>query len=73
MASLFSSVESDLKEINQLYNLIMEKVTQTRKCFFSQVDEDINTQDENAQKIEAQMLYLTGNSKFMKTCLVVAG
>ena len=38
MASFFSSVESDLKEINQLYNLIMEKVTITRKAFLTQVE-----------------------------------
>ena len=35
MASFFSSVESDLKEINQLYNLVMEKVTFTRKTFLN--------------------------------------
>ncbi len=72
MASFFSSVESDLKEINQLYNLIMEKVTITRKAFLTQVETtEITNQDENAQKLEAQMLYLTGNQKFIKTCTVL--
>eukprot|EP00347_Sterkiella_histriomuscorum_P002505 403367891 len=72
MASFFSSVESDLKEINQLYNLIMEKVTLTRKSFVNQVENlEVAAQDENSQKTEAQMIFLTGNQKFIKTCQVI--
>ena len=47
MSSFFSSVESDLKEINQLYNLIMDKVNATRRSFVSQFEDDADMkQDE---------------------------
>mmetsp|Transcript_431 Transcript_431/g.478 ORF Transcript_431/g.478 Transcript_431/m.478 type:complete len:348 (+) Transcript_431:191-1234(+) len=52
MKSFFSSVDNDLKEIDQLYHIIMEKVNGTRKTFLSQIDEEVNQGEETGQKLE---------------------
>ena len=66
MASLFASVDSEVKEINQSYQVIMDKITSTRRVFLPQVEEGDTADTKN----ESGMGFLNGTNRYIKTCIV---